>query len=57
MKNVKFYTKNDNSDKKNANVCHKNDDRIFYVAGDENVVNLTFVTSNWPFNDLQKQKF
>ena len=57
MKNVKFYTKNDNSDKKNANVCHKNDNRIFHVAGDENVVNLTFVTSNWPFNDLQKQIF
>ena len=46
MKNVNFYTKNDNSDKKNTNVCHKNDDRIFYVAGDENVVNLTLVTSN-----------
>ena len=40
MKNVKFYTKNENSDKKYANVCLENDDRIVRQENDDFLGNL-----------------
>ena len=52
MKNVKFYTKNENSDKKYANVCLENDDRIVRQENDDFLGNLKKVPPHWVMIDL-----